>query len=973
MVAAHIATFFSLGHFGQDTTRYSRPGENRMSELIKPTRTVVATAIAAALGTTSVLAQDNEIFEEITVTATKRAANMQDIPVSVQAMSGDSLRELGVETFDQYVDYLPNVVAAGNGPGKKEIYIRGSATEQVTVSVGPAQGTQPGVALYVDEQPVSFGGRNLDYYAADLERIEVLSGPQGTLFGASSQSGNMRLITKKPRQGVFEAGFNARYGVTSGGSDSAAVDAFINVPITDNFAARVVVYSDSQGGWIDNIPASFTPNGTVVDRNSLGFGPPLTGADSVETAFNDTLVASDWNEAVYRGGRFSFLYDINDEWDLLLQHTAQSLEVNGTFLSDPSLGDANSAHFSPDFNSDSFGLTTWTLNGRLANLDLVYSGGYLDREVDSIIDYTFYNNGGGYITYYLCSGNVYDATDVNNCFNPTKQYLEDTDNTRTTHEFRVSSDAENRFRFIAGVYYNDQEATHVGDFQYFSTNAAFAEHVSSYYNDPALGIGYLVGNTTVPTVGVVTSGPRGPHTTFFNDFTRTEEEIAFFGQISFDVTDSLTVSVSARYYDLDSQLQGASNFSFGCRYGIPPQGFGNSETTADGRCNSHAFSNDVTERMLRLGQYAATGDDNIILDARAPNGVRNLWRLNSAPANDLVLAGIQAGNLDLSNIEADGSTNESDTIIKASVDWRPNDDMLLFAAYSEGYRPATQNRNAGKLAGNQTGVYAGYQVPAVAKTDTLTNYEFGFKGDLAGQRMRLNATLYRSDIEDLQLSRFDPSNVAFLYFIENVGDAEITGLDAELQWATTDSLTIVGSLSWLDTEITRLNPQLSGIAVPVGSELPLAAEISGNLRGRYDFPLDAFNADAYVSLAVIYRGETVSAMVGTAEFFDDNLLLQTGVSSGLGIQHEGGTFGTVMIDDGAGGLRLPSNSRYINPAATTVNAAIGLQKDAWGAELFFNNLTDEDAPIVQVVGKFTPEVSTQRPRTIGIRFNFYYE
>jgi outer membrane receptor protein involved in Fe transport len=888
---------------------------------------------------------------------------MQDIPVSVQALGGDSLRELGIETFDKYVEFLPNVLSSGNGPGKKEIYIRGAATDQTSVTIGPANGTAPGVALYVDEQPVSFGARNLDYYAVDLERIEVLAGPQGTLFGASSQSGTMRLITKKPQQGVFATGFNAKYSVTDGGSDSAAVDAYINIPITDNFATRVVVYSDSQGGWIDNVEDTFTPSGVVVDRNnSAGYGPPLTGADSVTSANNGQ---DDWNEATYRGTRISFGWELNDSWDILLQHSAQTLEVDGTFLVDPSIGDDKSAQFSPNRNSDDFGLTTWTLNGRIANLDLVYTGGFLQRDVDSIIDYTFYNNGGGYITYYLCSGNIYDATDVNNCYDPTKQYLENTSSERTTHEIRISSDADNRFRFILGAYFNDVETEHTGEFQYYSTNDAFSEHINSYYNDNS-GDGFLLGNTSLPTVGATTSTPRSPLTTFFNDFTRSEDEVAFFGQLSFDITDALSISVSARTYDLDSALEGASNFSFGCRYGIG----GNALETADGRCNGTDFSNDVSLRLDTLGEYGATGDDNVILNAPSPLGNRDLFR--GGGSNAQTLLAIQDGRLDISDIQRDGSTNESDTIVRAAIDWSPTDTMMLFAAYSEGYRPATQNRNAGQLAANQTGAFTGYVVPATAVTDTLENVEIGFKGDIT-DRLRLNATYYMSEITDLQVSRFDPSNVAFLFFIENVGDAEINGLDIDFQWAATDNFTLQGAFSWLDTELTSINPQLEGIAVPVGSELPFSSDIAGNLRARYDFPLDSMQADAYISASVNYRGESVTALIGSAEFFDDTLFQQTGRTSGLKIQNEGGTYGTVPIPDGAGGFRLPSNSRYVNPSATTVNAAIGFNKDAWGLELFVDNLTGEEAPVVQVAGKFTPEMTVQRPMTIGLRFNMDYE
>ena len=927
----------------------------------------VVTALAGSFGAGIANAQ----LEEVIVTASKRSESAQDVPISLQAVTGDTLRELRIETFDKYVEYLPNVASAGNGPGKKEIYIRGSATEQTSVTISSAQGSAPGVALYVDEQPVSFGGRNLDVYVVDMERIEVLSGPQGTLFGASSQSGNLRMITNKPRQGEFGAGFNARYGATDGGADSGSADAWINLPLSDKVAARAVVYSDTQGGWIDNVPATFTPSGEVVDRNNAaGFGPDLTGADSIATARNDGLVQDDWNEATYRGARLGLAFDINEDWNVLVQHTAQTLEAEGTFLVNTSIGDDTSASFAPEYNRDDFGLTTWTLNGRIAGLDVIYTGGFLEREVESIIDYTHYNNGGGYITYYLCSGNIYDASDVNNCFDPTKQYMEETENERTTHEFRVSADVGERLRLLGGIYLNDVETTHLGDFQYAAANPAFAEHVSSYYNNNS-GEGFLLGNITVPAAGT-TAGPepRSPYTVFFNDFTRTEDEMAIFGEIAFDLSDSLTASVSARYYDLTSQLEGAANFAFGCRYGIYPQGFGNSERTEDGRCNSHAFSNDVSARLLTLGQYAANGDDNIILNAPNPNGARDMFR--GGGSNQATLDAIKNGHLDLGGLESDGAINESDTIYKASLDWTPVEDVMLFATYSEGYRPATSNRNAGQLSTNQSGVFENYVVPAVATTDTLTSYELGVKGTFLDNSLRVNATVFRSEIDGLQMSRFDPSNVAFLFFIENVGDAEATGLDVDFQWAASGSLTIAGAFSLLDTELTELNRQLQGIAVPQGSELPLAPSFAGNLRARYDFPLQMMDANAYILASVNYRGEMVSGLVGSAEFMDDTLFRQSGSYSGLDIQNEGGAYGTVEIPDG-GGMRLPNNSRFSNPSATTVNLSFGVETENWGAELFIDNLNGEDAPVMQIAGFYTPQVSVQRPRSIGLRFSYNFE
>ena len=941
------------------------------------TRTPLAAALGVAL-LPLVASPVQAQLEEVVVTATKRTESLQDVPISVSALGGEALKELGVQTFDEYVEFLPNVVSAGIGPGQREIYIRGSASEQSSITVAPAQGSAPGVALYFDEMPVSFGARNLDVYAADLERIEVLSGPQGTLFGASSQSGNMRLITNKPQLDEFSAGIDVGMSTTHGGADSNKVEAMINIPLSDRAAIRFVGFADKQGGWIDNVPGTFTPSGEVIDRNnSAGYGPffnqfPLT---TIQSTSNADIARDNWNEAKYNGYRLGLRYDFTDNWSGVIQHMSQEIDVEGSFLIDPSLGDESSQKFVPEHNVDDFDITTWTLEGRIANLDVVYTGGYIDREVDALIDYTHYNNGGGYITYYLCSGNIYSgdkANARNTCFDPTKQYADQSTNERTTHEFRISSDPDNRFRWMAGVYYSDVETTHIGEFQYLSTNDAFSEHIVNYFGS---GAPFEVGNTTIPgTPGTNTDGPRSALTTFYNDFTRTEEELAFFGELAFDLTDSLTVAVSARRYDLDTQLQGASNFSFGCRYGAPftdrdtpaGAGFGNALVTDDGRCNSNAFSNDVSARLLTLGQYAASGDDSIILNATSPNGARDMFR--GGGSNAATLAAIQSGRLDISAIESDGSTNEEDTIVRFSANWNMTDDIMFYGIYSEGYRPATQNRNAGQLAANQSGVYEGYVVPAVAVTDELENIEFGMKGEFLDRTLRINASIYWAEITDLQVSRFDPSNVAFLVFMENVGDADSNGIDVDFQWAPTDNLTISGAASFLDTEITRLNPQLQGVAVPVGSELPLAPDFSGNLRARYDFELPGMGANAYVTGSVTYRGTSLAGIVGSAAFMDDTALLAYGSTSGLGLEEEGGNFGTVADSSGA----LPANTRFVNESATVLSASAGIMKESWLAELYVKNITSQEGAIVQTAGKFTPEATVNRPRTIGVRLSYRF-
>lgn len=915
----------------------------------KPLSMAVASAIAASQPIV-VAAATGEI-EEVVVTATKRAESTQDIPVSVQAITGEDMKEAGVATFEEYIVYLPNVVRSGRGPGKNDLYIRGAATEQAGVTVSSANGTTPAVALYLDEQPISFGGRNLDIYAADLQRVEVLPGPQGTLFGVSSQAGTVRLITNKPNHEQFEAGFNAALSSTKGGDLSNSVEAYINVPVSDRLALRFVGYTDHQGGWIDNVEGTFTPSIDTINRAAIafpsGFRPAIDANATLQSTTNDLLVAEDFNDATYSGGRVGASFDINDDWNLLVQHTAQSLDVEGVFEYDPHLDGKDSVNrYTPNKNEDEIGLTTWTIEGRLGMLDLIYTGGYLDREVDATIDYTGYNNGGGYIAYYLCN---FGEASYDTCFDPTKQYLGNTDNERLTHEFRVTTPSENRWRVTAGVFIDDQETHSVGQFQYTSTADAFR-----------IPIGQVGLDTRGANAGNV---QFGPNTTFVNDFTRDQEQLAFFGEFAFDLTDAVSLSVGARYYEIDFDFGGASNFSFGCKFRDGTPDFPDGPLNPDGSCNGTGYSNNVSERLEVLG----TGDVNLIAGALSPSGQRPLFRGTNNP--QLLIDALNNGTFNIDDLNSDGVVKIDDTIFRVTLDWRMNDQIMLFSTFSEGFRPPASNRNAGQASANQTGPFEGFLIPAYAETDELQNYELGMKGDFLERTLRFNATAYYSEISDLQTARFDPSNVAFLVFLENVGDAEIKGLDADFTWLATDRLTISGAFSIVDTEITRLNPQLQGIAVPEGSELPFTPDFSGNIRARYTFPLNAFQADGYLQLGVSYRGESLSGITGNAFLAEQVHQEVYGVGSGLKIKSEGGTYSSPIPATG----EIFENGRYKQESYALVDFAVGVQKNGWTAEFFVKNLADENAQIHITTSNsadFTPKVVTNRPRSFGLRVSY---
>ena len=872
----------------------------------------VLTAIAASstVYAEEVKKQQKAKIEVIEVTATKRSESIQDVPITVTALTGDSLEKLGVSNFDQYVEFLPNVIFQGTGPGQNEIYIRGAATSQTVISVSSVQALQPSVAFYLDEQPVSMQGRNLDVYATDIQRVEVLPGPQGTLFGASSQSGTVRLITNKPTHDGFAAGFDTSTSSTKGGDLSNSVEAYVNMSLTDSLAVRVATYNDYQGGWIDNIlnvpgEGGYAGSAVVISRISGGV---LTNPESVPVTAprNDGLVEDNFNTANYAGARFGLSYLINDEWNLLVQHTQQSLDTEGVFAYDPNLdGETSTNRFTPENNNDDFGLTTWTLEGRLDQLDVVYTGGYLDRDINSTIDYTGYTNGGLYSAYYSCS---YAGTpEAQECVDPTKFYKEQTSTSRTTHEFRVNTSAENRWRLTAGVFYDTQELSTVGLFNIANTELP-------YFTD--------MQRTLPGTDGINTDGgPFSSEVSFINDVTHTIDQIAVFGQLDYDITDTVTASFGARWYQIDDIYRGST-----------------STVDVSGRLQAFGDGSDAALTEFFGAEEAAS-----------------------------IQAAIASGQLDTSLVNDDGSLTVDDTIIKASLDWKVSDGVMLFASYSEGFRPPVTNRVGGGSATSQEGSFEGFRIPVYSTTDSLDNFELGFKSTLFDQTLRFNATAYYSKISDLQTSRFDPTNISFLVFTDNVGDAEIKGIDGDFSWAATDNLIITGAFSFIDTELTSVNDVLDGIAPSVGSRLPYSAEFSGNLQAQYFYQISN-ELTGYVNGSISYTGERLAGMTMDAYVVEDATNLIYGTGSGLSIQKEADVYSGVNYQDSNG--ETFEAGRYVQESYVLANLSFGVTNDEWKAELFIDNLTDESATMYVDTQQFTPKVVSNRPRTVGFRFSY---
>ncbi|MFT5334016.1 MAG: iron complex outermembrane receptor protein, partial [Halioglobus sp.] len=307
-------------------------------------KTRLSYAIAAAVGASAAVTMtpiQAAMLEEVIVTATKRSESAQDIPITIQALGQETLEDLGIGNFKDYIRNLAGVTSGGRGPGRNNIFIRGISAGKGGLKVAGAIGTEPNVALYLDEAPISIGGRNIDAYLTDMNRVEVLPGPQGTLFGASSMAGTVRLITNKPEFNEFAAGFDTSISQTSGGDDSNSVEAYVNLPIIDDkLAFRMAVYNVKEGGYIDNLRGSKV---ITTENPSLSATPA-----SREAVRNDALVADDFNDASYAGYRLGVKYAVNDDWDILVQHTRQEIETEGVWDYDPLLGDLKTQQFAPD-------------------------------------------------------------------------------------------------------------------------------------------------------------------------------------------------------------------------------------------------------------------------------------------------------------------------------------------------------------------------------------------------------------------------------------------------------------------------------------------------------------------------------------------------------------------------------------------------------------------------------------------------
>lgn len=625
-------------------------------------KTPLAQAIAIAVATTSVgaVAQETDgVIDEIIVTATKREMNLQDVPQSIQAFSQEDIEKLGLTNMADYIKAVPSLSTVTTVPGRNEVVFRG-------VSTGSGQWrTDSGSAVYLGDIPMTSATQAVDPRTVDVARIEALPGPQGTLFGSSSQSGALRIIPNTPdlsdSYGSVEIGATAM----SEGDPGHVFEGWVNIPlIEDKLAVRVVAYDTKTGGYIDNV----------------------LGENVFTTETNAAAVEDDFNEWEQTGGRISVLWMINDNWDMDLMYMNQNQTSKGDWWSDPNrdgVGDLEIVRFHKDVREDDWWIGALTVTGDLGFAELKSVTSVLDRD----IFYEFDANPDGQIRAQrvLTPGEyIYYNVWYDTGFHP-ETSVNDQTAERVTQELRLASMGDSRLQWMIGAFYEKTED---------KWDYAFSDVEN--LRETAFGQYWDLGNY-LPDTDIW----------YKEDYDSTTEQIALFGEVNFKLTDAMTATVGARWFEYDRERYEVKSWPEGWEYDVD---------TYDGK--------------------------------------------------------------------------DDDTLFKFSLNYDMADDRMVYFLFSEGFRLGGFNSNK-----NPASV-----LPSTYGSDSLSNYEIGLKSRWLDQRLQLNVAAYIMEWEDIQRGVTDPDDWTANGTV-NMGDADISGFEANLSFYATDRLKIDASLSINDSEL----------------------------------------------------------------------------------------------------------------------------------------------------------------------------
>ena len=882
-------------------------------------RYMISCAVAALVSCSAVaeaqqVASTSNGIEAVTVTANRREESVQDVPNTVQAFTGKALEDMNVLTLDSLLRYTPNVTYGNNGPGQGEIIMRGLSNGFRGNQSSGTIANFPNVAIYLDDQSMQFPGRNVDIYMVDMNRVEVLEGPQGTLFGGGAEAGAVRYITNKPNLDQFEGKAEAGYGFTQDGADNTAANLMLNIPvITGKLAVRAVVYDEKQGGYIDNVPSTFTrsnedlgnfyfnskPNGAGICPNGQAAGSQsglcaLPSARSPQ-ANNFSIAQKDFNPVTYQGARLSALYQVNDDWNVLISESLENLDAEGLSVEYPTGSDFQTlkplqvTSFTPSYNKDRYSNTAWTVTGKIADLKLVYTGGYTDRNIHEQMDYANYSRSAGGMYYQCVGGSTGWGTGAPSCYSPDGYWQDTIHSTHISNEVRVSTPDDWRLRAIGGVYYEEFRIYDDMNFNYKTIPSCNPANLAA-----AQAGGPVCLADVRPAPGATTNDPsiRSDSTAFGEDTQRGYNQEALFGSVDYDIIpEVLTVTGGARWFQY-------RDYEVGSQYGT----------------NSSCLN--------------------------VPNGGCTGGMVNIDAANDhKTYSGVKG---------------------RGNITWHIEPDLMVYYTFSQGFRPGAFNRAAGLVAPGPNGVNQ-FNQPNGYGPDSLQNQEIGMKGTFLDNRLQLNLSAYLMQWNAVQFLFFNPPYLGNTTFGLNGPDYHVKGLEAQAQALLAEGLTLSGAGTYNeDTQagsqcLVSNNPAAPAFGqcitqiIPKGATTPqpfvnpfgapgttpaFSPKWQGNIRLRYDWMMEKYNP--FVMVGVSYTGSMYNQPA----------------------TYTGGT-----------GVLVPNTTflRYLQPSYTTVDATLGVNYDKWYVQLYGQNLTNELASTFTSSAQFIKSEVPLRPRVLGLK------
>jgi outer membrane receptor protein involved in Fe transport len=779
---------------------------------------------SAALAATPALAQDAPPAPDsqannqpdngdIIITALKRSDSLQNVPISVQALSTKKLDELNISNFQDYVASLPSVSfqALGGTPGTNVVYMRGVASG----GDGNHSGSLPSVGVYLDEQPVTTIGGNLDVHIYDIARIESLSGPQGTLYGASSEAGTIRIITNKPDTSKTYGRIDVEGNKVSKGGWGGKAEGMINLPLSPNIAFRAVGYYEKDAGFIDNVPGT-----RDFISPAVAGGPPAVATypnntirpDGGISVNNAPFVKKDYNDTEIWGGRAALKVDLDSNWTITPSFLYQDTRSHGSYGFDPKVGDLEVQHFFPEYRRDRFWQAGLTIEGKVGNWDVTYAAAYLDRKDLQSSDYTdyaeaydnLYSSVGGlayYFAYWDKNGNNIDP----------RQRVVGTDHfKKMSQEFRVASPSTDRFRIVAGAFYQRQSNDIHQDYQI--TGLAPELSVNGW-----------------------------PGTLWLTQQHRVDKDYAMFGEASYDITPTVTFTAGGRAFIYDNTLIGF--FGFGRNPGggytdSPPNGAFSSRT---------GFIQCFTTGGQRLRDALASGGSTTLL----PPAVAG------APCTNL---GVYT-NGGVIPVEASGQG----VTYRFNLSWKPRPGLLMYGTVSRGFRPGGINRRA-DVSPYAADFLTNYEVGA--KTTWLggklrfnaafyrqdwDKFQFSFLGQNSFTEIHNgpNARIWGAE--------FDSSLT--------LGGLSLTASGSYTDAKTTKNLCLFDDPTFTCADTGNGNM----ISAPKGTRLPITPKVKLNGTARYTVPMG--DAKIYGQGVVSYQS-SASSDIRTAiyETFSGNVI-----------------------------------------------------------------------------------------------------